>query len=201
MTGNQGNTAQWEDQPHWLDIFFGLLVSPIKTFKIISNPDLYLPQLSALLSSMLVVLIAGLADGCPTISSFGLDKLIPDVIASILSDLFFWLALAVLARILAAAMRVNISMRSCLIVTGWAFVPLVLKAPATCFSTVTILGDIFSLVVSLWFLVLVLFAFDSLLKLGKLKTLAFVLFLPPCLFFSYLVAIAFANKFIFDGFF
>jgi len=190
-----------KDGHHWLDIFFGILVNPIKTFAVISNPDLYSPQLTALLSSMLVVIIAALADSCIAINSFVSAELILDVVSSLFSNLFFWLVLTIFARLLAAAMKVRISTRSCLIVSGWAFVPLMFKAPAACFSNVTILGDCLSLIISFWFLALVLFAFDSLLKLGKLKTLAFMLFLPPCLFFSYFIAMIFANKFIFDGFF
>jgi hypothetical protein len=201
MPGNQENAAPSEDPHSWLDIFYGMLVSPIKTFAIISDPGLYSPQLAALLGSMLTVIISALADNCVAINSSSPDGLILDAISFTLADLFFWLILAIFARLLAAVIKVTVSMRTCLIVTGWAFVPLVFKAPAACFSNVTILGDILSLIVSIWFLVLVLFAFDSLLKLGRLKTLAFILFLPPCLFFSYFVAMIFANKFIFDGFF
>jgi hypothetical protein len=189
------------EQHHWLDIFFGLVVSPIKTFNFISNPVLYSPGLDALLGAMLIVIVAAAADSCVSINSFVTEELISEVTSSIVSDLFCWIVLATFARLLAAAMKVNTSIRSCLIVTGWSFVPLLLKAPAACFSNVTILGDILSMAVSFWFLALLLFAFDSLLKLGKLKTLAFVLLLPPCLFFSYLVAIVFANRFILDGFF
>jgi Yip1 domain len=192
---------QKQYRSHWLDIFFGLLISPIKTFNAISNPDLYSPHMAALLGSMLVVIICALADSCMSVNHFSSDEWIPDVISLILFDLFFWLVLAVFARLLAAALKVTTSMRSCLIVMGWAFVPLILKAPAACFSNVTMLGDILSLVVSFWFLVLIAFAFDSLFKLGKLKTLAFVFFLPPCLFVSYFVTMALASKFIFDGFF
>lgn len=89
-TGNQQDTAQAEVAHHWLDIFYRLLVSPIKTFAIISNPVLYSSDFSAVLGAMLTVVIAALADSCVGITSFSLDGLISNAFLSLLSDLFFF---------------------------------------------------------------------------------------------------------------
>jgi hypothetical protein len=201
MMGNQDNSIQLKNQHNWLDVFFGILVNPIKTFNFVSSPELYSTSLSALPGSMLAVITAAIADSCISLSSSAAEELISDFLLSVLVDLFAWFVLATFARLLAAVSNIKSSMRSCLIVTGWSFVPLIFKAPAACLSNVSIFGDVLSVVVSLWFIVLVLLSFDSLLKFGKLKTLAFVVVLPPCLFFSYVISIILANKFIIDGFF
>jgi hypothetical protein len=197
IADNKHALAGQEDKYGWLDIFYHILVSPVKTFAIINSSRLYSSDFSAIIGAMLAVVVAALADS--GITSLSVDGLFLSFSGSVISDLFFWLTLAMFLRLLAAVMKINAPLRSCLRVTGWSFVPLVLKAPAACFSNVTILGDVLSLIISVWFLVLVLVAFDSLLKLGRLKTLVFILFLPPCLFFSYFVSMIFANKFIFDG--
>jgi len=201
MMDTQQNSIKGENQDHWLDIFFGIFVNPIRTFNFISDPEIYSASLNALLGSMLAVLTAAVADSCVNLASSAADELISDFLLSVLVDLFAWFVIATFARLLAAVSNKNTSARSCLIVTGWSFIPLILKAPAACLSNVSIFGDFISVAISLWFIVLMLFSFDSLLKFGKLKTLAFVLVLPPCLFFSYVISIIFANKFIIDGFF
>ena len=183
ISNNFADTVLTQGPASWLDICFGILVSPLKTLGVISNPELYAPRLSALIGSMLAVIITALSNSCVGMHSLGSSELAGNTIASILANLFFWLVLAIFLRLLAALINVQASIRSCLIVTGWAFLPLIFKASAACFSNVTPAGDLLSLGISIWFLILLVFAFDSLLKLGRLKTFAFMLFLPPCLFF------------------
>lgn len=185
----------------WLDIFYGILISPMETLKVIGDPSLYPPQLSALLGSLLIVVIAVGAESAVGANSSSIGALAISTFVFILTGLFLWLILAIFLRMLAALMAKEVSLRSCFIVTGWAYLPLLFKAPAACFSNVTIFGDIFSLIFSFWFLLLELFAFDTVLRLGRFKTLAFVLFLPACLFFTYLLSGALASLFVLDCFF
>lgn len=190
----------------WLDNFLGMLFQPVETLNIMSNPGLLPPNSAELLGSMLIVIICALTNSCVYNSALlwalrvntrmSLLLWLANAMFSIMMILFFWLALAVFIRLSAALIKSKVSLRACFLVTGWAFTPLIFKAPAACFSNVTELGEILSIVISVWFFVLVLFAFDSLLKFGRLKALAFMLLLPPCLFLCYCVCLIFASTFI-----
>ncbi len=195
---NLDHTPERSQSIVWLDIFYGMLISPIATLRIIGNPSAYMPHLAALLGTALIVIIAVGAESAVGADSLSIGALGLAAIGSIFSGLFFWLILTTFVRLLAALMGKEVSIRSCFIVTGWAFLPLLFKAPAACFSNVTIFGDVLSLIISGWFLILELFAFDSVLGLGRFKTLAFVLFLPVGLFFTYLLSVVFASIFVLD---
>jgi len=185
----------------WIDIFYGMLISPIQTLNVLSNPALYPPGLSAVLGSILIVVLCALANSATAGDCASINDLALNMIGSCLATLFFWLTLALFLRLLAAVMKIETSIRCCFIVTGWSFLPLVFKAMAACFSNATVFGGLLSLSLSLWFLFLELFAFDCVLKLGRFKTLGVILVLPPCLFFAYFISMIFVGVIMTDGFF
>ena len=185
----------------WIDIFHGMLISPIRTLNVLNSPNTYMPGFSALLGSGLMVILCALAKGFVGAYDSSPAQVAWNVSGSFLASIIFWLALALFVRLIAAFMRIETSTRCCFIATGWAFVPLIFKSIAACFTNATIFGDVLSGCLSLWFLVLQLFAFDSLLKLGRFKTLGIILILPPLLYFTYFISMIFVGALLCDGLF
>jgi hypothetical protein len=184
-----------------IDIFYGMLMSPIETFKVLSHQ--YSAQLPSLVGPALIVTLAALADAATSFnsSSGAVSAMALSLFGSFIGKMFFWFVLVFFLRLLAAFLKEQTSIRICCLVTGWAFVPIIFKSITTCFSNATELGDILSWCLSIWFLLLQLFAFDSVLKLGRFKTLGVILILPPCLFFAYFICMIFAGVMLSDGFF
>ncbi len=185
----------------WIDIFLGMLISPIRTLKTIGNPEIYTPGMSAIFGSAGMVTLCGMARTPGDAYCSSLNEAWLSLIASVLVNVFFWLVIACFVRQIAALMKIPTSIRICLVVTGWAFFPLIFKAVATCFSHATLFGNLLSWCTSAWFLVLELFAFDSILKLGRFKTLGIVLIVPPFLYLTYFLSMVFAGLLITDGLF
>ncbi len=180
-----------------IDVFYGMLMSPIRTFNVLSTE--YPTRLSSLVVPILIVTLSALADANP--SSITVPNIGFNMFGSLVGKMFFWFVLGLFLRLLAAFLKQPTSICSCYLVTGWAFVPLVFKAITTCFSNATEFGDVLSWCLSIWFLLLQLFAFDSVLKLGRFKTLGIILILPPCLFFAYFICMIFAGVMLSEGFF
>ncbi len=185
----------------WIDIFYSMLLSPIRTLNVLSNPGLYTPGFSALLGAVLIVVLCALAKGSVGAYSSTVSELSYNIIGASTVTVLFWITLAVFLRLIAALMRVETSIRVCFLVTGWAFIPLVFKAVAGCFANATIFGDIFSSFLSAWFLLLELFAFDCVLKFGRFKTLGVVLIVPPLLYFTYFLFMIFVGVLLCDNLF
>ena len=186
-----------------IDIFSGMLTSPIRILNVLSKPNLYTPGLIPILGAVLLVAISALAESTTGNYSASINSTATTfhMLGSFIGMMFFWSVLAVFLRLLAALFKEQTSISSCFVVTGWAFVPLVFRAVATCFSHATVFGDIITWCISIWFLLLQLFAFDSVLQLGRFKTLGIILILPPCLFFAYFISMIFAGAIISDGLF
>jgi len=184
-----------------LDIFHGVIISPVKAFGMLSRS--YPSAPATLLSAVLVVSVSSLTDinvgnESSSISTFGIAL---SILGSFIGKIIFWSVLATFLRLLAALLKQETSIGSCFVVSGWAFTPLIFRAVANCFSNAIVFGDILSCCFAAWFLLLQLFAFDSILKLGRFKTLGVVLIVPPCLFFAYFIAMIFAGAMISDGLF
>lgn len=183
-----------------IDVFSGMLISPIRTLNMLSTqPSI---ELSSLIGPIFIVALAGLAEGTMS-ANFSSSALIIglSLFGSVIERMCFWFVLILFLILLAAFLKQQISLRSCYLVTGWSFAPLIFEGITTCFSNATEFGGILSWCLSIWFLLLQLFAFDSVLRLGRLKTLGVVLILPPCLFFAYFISMLFAGVMISDGFF
>ncbi len=184
-----------------IDVFYGILISPIKTFDALIST--HSAGISSLLGPVMIVFLAALAESTTGINSSTIiaSAIALNIFCSVIGKLFFWSVLIFFLFLLAAFLKQQASLRSHYLVTGWAFVPLVFKGVATCLSNATELGDTLSWCLSIWFLLLQLFAFDSVLKLGRFKTLGIILILPPCLFFAYFFSMLFAGLMISDAFF
>ena len=204
MTENSLGFIEAEEQRLVLnkpvDIFYSMLLRPIQTLDIQSN--ISSTEKLSLVSPILIIIFTALSDISMSnySSSVTGTDIAMTVFASLFGKFFFWNVLSLFLYLLAALLKRPANLRACYAVTGWSFVPLLFKAVATCFSNATIFGDLLSCSLSIWFLVLELFAFDSVLRLGRIKTLGLVLILPPCLFFAYFISMIFAATLISNSF-
>jgi len=184
--------APKQDQPiGWSNIFFGTLIAPATTFGVLANPLIYRPNPANIAGSAIIFCL------CALIESFAqaiLDRDEPLVVlvsASFISDLFVWLTLAALLALLASLLNRHSNFWSALIVTGWAFVPVIFKSPLVCYYAafkafpIVLLG-----IPLLWFFAFELLAFDSILKLGKVKTLALIFITPPLILIAVIAWLA-----------
>jgi hypothetical protein len=169
----------------WANIFYGMLIAPATTLNVLANPGLYGADARGVLGAFVTIFLAGLVE------SFAQSALNQEqstglfVFTSLIGDLFNWLTLAFLLYVLARGLKIETKFRSTLIVTGWASVPLIFQAPIVCYALAAkASAEFFLALPMIWYFALELFAYDSILKLGKIKTLGIVILLPPILFLA-----------------
>lgn len=183
----------------WLDIAYGILFAPGKTLEILGNASVYKTGnravAKAFLAFLLSTVVANFATAVPEPNR---QSLAAFFIISTLMSLFTWLSLAVFLQVLCSLFNRPINKLSTLIVTGWAFLPLVFTAPISCFVLASDCFRTFSIIPLAWFIYLQVLAFKSLLKLGKVTTLFLLIVVPPIVFFAFLFWFA-ALLFIFLG--
>jgi len=170
----------------WADIFFALLSEPEKTFAVLAQSPDYEPDGSALFGAALLVALANMIS---IIADAALDGAPPTVfalISGLCAAFIFWFVLALLLKFLCAWERGNTSFKTCAVVTGWAFLPLIFKAPFMCMSASMSFLGFLAIIPAYWFVLLQLRAYDSVLKLGKLRMLALAFVLPPLVVIAYL---------------
>lgn len=185
-----------------IDIFSGVLTHPIATLEALATPDPSSAQMPMIIGAALIVFLSGLAESVGNISAplYARD-LILKALSSTFSLTFFWFTIALFLRLLATTLNQKTTMMRCFIVCGWAFLPLLFKGVAYCFSEFTVFGAVLSLSIAVWYFLLEIFAFDAILQLGRFKTVSIILILPPCLFFAYFFSLIFAGALISESLF
>lgn len=167
----------------WANIFYGMLIAPATTLNVLANPRLYVADTRSVLGALVTVFISSLIESSARSALDQQQSTGTFVFTSVFGDLFNWLTLSVLLYALARCLKFETKFRSALIVTGWASVPLIFQAPAVCFAmAANASAEFFMALPMIWYFALELLAYDSILKLGKIKTLGIVILLPPILF-------------------
>jgi hypothetical protein len=169
----------------WADIFFAILSEPRKTLAILADARAYVADKSAIFGAGLLVvlanMIAGIADGAMANNVPTLMELFGAAISSIM----LWLFLAFLLHVVSRWTSETTGKRNCLVTIGWAFLPLIFKAPALCFALPWLHSGWILALPNFWCFVLQMQAFDVILKLGKFKLITLMFLLPPLLIFAY----------------
>ncbi len=177
-----------DDMPieSWADIFFCVLFAPMKCFEALGDPLVYPVEKNALLGVSAAVWIAITFDAfAKSLLAGGIDHF--SVLGSTISSLFLWFTLAAFLCFLSSWTKGNVPYKTCLVTTGWAFIPLILKAPFVCLTLWTPLFGILLLSVTLWFLFLEVVAFDSVLRLGRMRTVTLMVAVPAIFVVVYIV--------------
>jgi hypothetical protein len=170
----------------WADIFFCVLFAPMKCFEALGDPLVYPVEKNALLGVTAAVWVAITFDAfAKSILAGEIDHF--SVLGSTISGFMLWFTLAGFLRFLSGWTKGNVPYKTCLITTGWAFIPLILKAPFVCLTLWTPLFGILLVSVTLWFFFLQVIAFDSVLKLGRMRTVTLMVAVPALFAVVYIV--------------
>jgi hypothetical protein len=170
----------------WADIFFAMLSEPEKTLAILAQSSLYEPDPSALFGSGLLVALASMIGNLADAGLEGAPPTLLELIGGLCATFFFWFCLALLLKFLSIWFRHNATFKTCAVVTGWAFLPLIFKAPFMCISLSEPFLGFLMVIPTYWFLILEMYAFDSVLKLGKVRMIVLAIAIPPLVVFTYL---------------
>jgi hypothetical protein len=166
----------------WANIFYGLIIAPVTTLNVLANPRIYRVDRQGVMGVLALVVLCGLIESFAQAALDRQQPLANCVLAAFANDCLTWLILSAILLAWAALLKTETSFRTALIVTGWAYVPLIFKAPIVCFGlAATGFAQILLVLPVLWFFILELIAFDAVLKLGKVKTFGIVILLPPML--------------------
>jgi hypothetical protein len=187
-----GQRSQVSGQPvfMWADIFFAMLSEPEKTLAILAQPEHYEPDLSATFGAGLLVALASMIGNLADAGLEGVPPSLFELIGGLCATFVFWLCLALLLKFLSIWVRHNTPFKSCAVVTGWAFLPLIFKAPFMCISTAHPILGILMVIPAYWFIILEMNAFDSVLRLGKLRMIVLAIAIPPLVVLSYIFWLA-----------
>ncbi len=170
----------------WADIFYAILSEPQKSLLMLADSSQYEPDKSAIFAAGLMVVLASTIGNLASKALEGATPALSEIVGSAFLSIVFWYALALLLKFFSSWRSNRISLGNCLIVTGWAFLPLIFKAPIMCFSLAAPLCNIFMIALDFWFCFLEIEAFDAVLKLGKLKMITLLVVLPPLFLCTYL---------------
>src|SRR5271156_3569753 len=118
----------------WADIFFAVLSEPRKTLRVLADSSQYEPDRTALFAAGLMVVLSNVIGNLASKALAGSKPTLIEIVGGAFSAIFFWCALALILKFLAAWRRNTASWGNCLCATGWAFLPLILKAPIMCFA-------------------------------------------------------------------
>jgi hypothetical protein len=170
----------------WADIFFALLSEPEKTLAVLADSSFYAPDRSALFGTGLLVALASMISYLADAALEGTPPTLFELVGGLCGSFIFWFFLALFLKLLAVWVRHDSSLKTCAIVTGWAFLPLIFKAPFMCFTIALPFLGLLMVIPSYWFLILEMYAFDSVLKLGRLRMFVLAIAIPPLVVLTYL---------------
>lgn len=169
----------------WTDLFYGMLIAPGETLKVLANASTYRPSLPNVIGACIVVSL------CSLVESFAQGVRNPNlplplmISSSFFNDLLIWLLLSLFLAWLSSCLANRWNFWTATIVVGWTFVPLIFTAPiAACAASQKTYWDLFLSLPIFWFLILEWLAFDALLNLGKARTLGVIFLTPPLLCFA-----------------
>lgn len=168
----------------WADIFFAILAEPEKTMAVLADSSFYVPDLSALFGTGLLVALASMVSELADAALQGTPPTLLELIGGLCFSLIFWFCLALILKLLAVWVRNDSRLKTCAIVTGWAFLPIIFKAPFMCLSMSQSFLGLLMIIPAYWFLILEMYAFDSVLKLGRLRMFVLAIAIPPLVVLS-----------------
>lgn len=177
------------------DIFYGVLIAPRQTLRILSDSSKFPPTpgnlfLTFLLVSGALLLPASIKIGSAANSTEGIFK----GLAFIFGNMFNWVMLAAVLYYLSIWLRGNrLSPGNAFIATGWAYLPFAFFAPVACFKSA--LGGGFmalACIPALWFIALQWLAFQTSLRTSTIKLAMIALVVPPvfCLVYLFWIGLA-----------
>ncbi len=163
----------------WADVFYGVLVAPGQTMRVLSDASQYKASDTAILFSLATVLTSSWS------ASFGASGGDVGVLAQLgivictLFGVLWWVGFSLLLFILTRLCRSpKHNIGSAFIVAGWAFVPVYFINSAKCLTSIPFLGTGVVIGLLIWMFILQWLAFASMLDFHHKRMLALAIGLP-----------------------
>lgn len=163
----------------WADVFYGVLVAPGQTMRVLSDDALYKSNETAVLFALATVLTSS------WLASFGASGGDSGSLAQVgitlctFLGVLLWagisLMLFVLSRLCCSPKH---NLGSAFIVTGWAFVPVYFINPVKCLSSIPFVGVVFVVGLLVWMFALQWLAFMAMLNFNHKRMFALSIALP-----------------------
>ncbi|HEY9731439.1 MAG TPA: YIP1 family protein [Drouetiella sp.] len=171
----------------WADIFYGLLVAPIRTIEILTDDEALGATYKTVLGAAVIVLLANGISGCVDAGTSGVRPTLPVLISAEFQGIVMWIALSALVHIICGwVSKRDVSFTTSLVGVGWAFMPLVFAAPLSCFRFLGIFYNLLAAIPILWMVYLQWLVFNHSLSIASVKMFALLVLGPPLFIITYL---------------
>jgi VanZ family protein len=166
---------------HWIEIFYGVLVSPAKTFAYITSQSR--AGISNLTGACIVVFLVFMADAIRETNINRVQSVLFNIPMSIFFGITFWLVLFSSIALIATCFNApKQNIKASLVAIGWSFVPWLFMGPVSCFKGAMGPAHILlALIPYIWMVSLQLLAINESYQLKGWQTLSLV-FVVPVLF-------------------
>jgi hypothetical protein len=170
----------------WADIFYGLLVAPIRTIEILTDDEALGATYKTVLGAAVMVLLANGISGCVDAATSGVRPDFAILFSVEFQAIVMWLALSALVHIICGwVSKREVAFSTSLVGVGWAFMPLVFAAPMSCFRTLGIVYNLLAAIPILWMCYLQWLVFNHSLAIGSVKMFALLVLGPPLFIITY----------------
>lgn len=176
----------------FIEIFFGTLVSPVKTFRQLSEDCR--TDTNHLPAAVALVIFVFALDALRLTPPNEIGWALFNVPAEVSGGITLWLLTAALVSLLAICFGIDSNKcRACFVTLAWSFLPWIFTGPIACFWKV--LGRthvLFMTIPLLWILILQIIAIKESFQLKLWRVLLLVLLVPPL--FSFLQMMQFLQS-------
>jgi hypothetical protein len=162
----------------WIDIFFGVLIAPIKTFRLIRAQHDAGHFLIG--GAILATILAFTADGFRLTPGYTPQQSVMWIPVSIVGGLTLWLSTAFTVGLIAMIFGAPIArVKSVIVSLGWASLPWLLMTPFSILAkSIGGFAHLFSMIPGLWMFALMLLAITESFSLKAWQTAALCFVVP-----------------------
>jgi hypothetical protein len=184
------------DVNQWADIFYGLLVAPIRTIEVLTGDEALGASYKTVCGAGVMVLLANAISGCVDAGVSGNRPTMAILLSVEFQGLVMWLALSALLHIVCGwASARHVSLRTALVSVGWAFMPLIFTGPMSCFRSLGFAYNFLAAIPILWMCYLQWLVFSHSLAIDSVRMFALLILGPPLFIVTYLfwLSVAFVS--------
>lgn len=193
--GSQAVTAVLQRTPSWSDLFMGILLHPFDTFRELdrlASDEHLIPDLTTKAFNM--VFLAAMIVGGVRIQTDDGFMSVMRILSTLTNCMMLWVILSMAMSSLSRVMNAQpVSWKKSLVLTGWAFAPVIFFAPVLCFKNA--IGPaviLFATVPTWWTMFLIYAGYKTGLNVTNTKLMVIAMVLPPMLFLVYIFWIGLA---------
>jgi hypothetical protein len=174
------------DVNQWADIFYGLLVAPDRTMRVLSEDESLAANNQTVYGALIIVVLANAISGAVDASVIGTSPSLPILLSAVFQGLVMWLALSAILHIVCGwVSKREVSLRTALICVGWAFMPLIFIGPMSCFRALGSVYNFLAIIPVLWMFYLQWLVFAHSLEVGPVRMFALLVLGPPLFILTY----------------